>query len=668
VSLLELVGLSSLAVAQPLLDVFGRNASVFVVQSARPRDVILFGVALTLGPSLLLWAVEVVVGAVSDRARLALHAGFIGLLGAVFATVVMKRTIDSFDFWSDYKRTVASFLAGGLLVAAYLRFAPVRSWLRYLAVAAPVFLLTFLLASQAATIVNPTDLPEAASIHVTRPAPVVMIILDELPTKSILDGRGGVDRDLFPGFGELAGTATWYRNNTTVAPLTPEAIPPILTGRYADHDALPVAAEYPRNLFSLLRGTYDIHASEAQTRLCPSRCGGSQPSTARVLRSLATTASDVWRGLAEPWSRPAKLNFDVGNAIPNYDPALQAEHFIDSLAVAEKPRFDFLHLVLPHHGFRFTPSGDTYLAPVIPMGLDEEYRWSDAGLADETRRRHLLQLQYTDHLLQRIFQRLRDLGTYDESLVIVTADHGISFTEGEALRAITPGNHDDIMWVPLLIKAPGQRAPRVVDEPTRSIDIVPTIASTLGVDIPWEIDGVAASEARPASYARPRILNLVGWSAELEGDYVTTDGDEGYREVLAAGPPSTRGDPRLRLFRRGPYADLVGRRVDELGLGPEMPISAELAPGPELVVEGDEPFAPVVYDGRMPAGPRLEIAVAVNGRIGTVTGVFYGFGLRIFNAVVPEHLLRNGRNDVRLFAVEGNTPTLRPIRASPLTS
>jgi hypothetical protein len=75
-----------------------------------------------------------------------------------------------------------------------------------------------------------------------------------------------------------------------------------------------------------------------------------------------------------------------------------------------------------------------------------------------------------------------------------------------------------------------------------------------------------------------------------------------------------------------------------------------------------------VYDGRMPAGPRLEIAVAVNGRIGTVTGVFYGFGLRIFNAVVPEHLLRNGRNDVRLFAVEGNTPTLRPIRASPLTS
>jgi hypothetical protein len=92
-----------------------------------------------------------------------------------------------------------------------------------------------------------------------------MIILDELPTKSILDGRGGVDRDLFPGFGELAGTATWYRNNTTVAPLTPEAIPPILTGRYADHDALPVAAEYPRNLFSLLRGTYDIHASEAQS-------------------------------------------------------------------------------------------------------------------------------------------------------------------------------------------------------------------------------------------------------------------------------------------------------------------------------------------------------------------------------------------------------------------
>jgi hypothetical protein len=337
----------------------------------------------------------------------------------------MKRTIESFEFWSDYKRTATALLAGGLLAAAYLRFSPVRSWLRYLAIAAPVFLLGFLLASPAATMVNPADLPKAASIRVARPAPVVMVILDELPTKSILDGRGGVDEDLFPGFAQLSRSATWYRNHTTVAPLTPEAVPAILTGRYPDADALPVAAEHPRNLFSLLRGTYDIHASETLTRLCPpARCGGRQRSTARVLRSLSSTASDVWRGLAEPWSRPAKLNFDVGNAIPRYDPASQAEQFIDSLAAEGQPRLDFAHIVLPHHGFRFTPSGALYEAPVVPAGLDEEHHWRDAGLAEETRRRHLLQLQYTDHLLQGVLQRLRNLGTYDESLVIVTADHG----------------------------------------------------------------------------------------------------------------------------------------------------------------------------------------------------------------------------------------------------
>jgi hypothetical protein len=70
----------------------------------------------------------------------------------------------------------------------------------------------------------------------------------------------------------------------------------------------------------------------------------------------------------------------------------------------------------------------------------------------------------------------------------------------------------------------------------------------------------------------------------------------------------------------------------------------------------------------MPGGPNLEVAIAVNGTIGVVTNVYHALGLRLFNTVVPEHLLRKGRNDVRLFAVAGDTPALRPIRASPIAS
>jgi hypothetical protein len=272
----------------------------------------------------------------------------------------------------------------------------------------------------------------------------------------------------------------------------------------------------------------------------------------------------------------------------------------------------------------------------------------------------------TDRLLGRMLDRLRDLGTYDESLVVVTADHGISFSAGERIRGVTDENPNEILWTPLFVKAPGQRRGEVVDAPMRAVDIVPTIADILGLDIPWEIDGVAASDPRPASYDRPRILDWRYSRAEPDdGDYFTVEGDESYAEVLEARPSGVGGDPDARLYRRGRYGRIVGRRVDDLDVGSEAPFGGELnPPGPEPVVEADATSLPVYLVGKLPGGPEVEVAVAVNGVVGTVTDVTYPFGpsARIFTTVVPEHLLREGRNEIELYLLEGGSvPTLHPI-------
>ena len=48
----------------------------------------------------------------------------------------------------------------------------------------------------------------------------------------------------------------------------------------------------------------------------------------------------------------------------------------------------------------------------------------------------------------------------------------------------------DMLPVPLFIKAPGQRQGRTVaDAHLQTIDILPTIADLLGVEIPWRVDG-----------------------------------------------------------------------------------------------------------------------------------------------------------------------------------
>ena len=62
-----------------------------------------------------------------------------------------------------------------------------------------------------------------------------------------------------------------------------------------------------------------------------------------------------------------------------------------------------------------------------------------------------------------------------------------------------------------------------------------------------------------------------------------------------------------------------------------------------------------------PSGRKREIAVAVNGTIEAVGRTFYldGEPDETFAVVVPEWVLREGRNDVRVFEVRGRRGKLR---------
>ena len=78
----------------------------------------------------------------------------------------------------------------------------------------------------------------------------------------------------------------------------------------------------------------------------------------------------------------------------------------------------------------------------------------------------------------------------------MTADHGLAFKPGLSRRTINRRTFGEIAGVPLFIKAPGQRAGRIVDAPARTIDILPTVADQLGVAMPWEVEGRSLRDAR----------------------------------------------------------------------------------------------------------------------------------------------------------------------------
>ena len=80
--------------------------------------------------------------------------------------------------------------------------------------------------------------------------------------------------------------------------------------------------------------------------------------------------------------------------------------------------------------------------------------WDNDGVkARFGQQRHLLQLGYTDRLLGEYLDRLEAIGDFDRAMVIVAADHGITFVAGEHSRGDT-SNVGGIAGVPLLFKEP----------------------------------------------------------------------------------------------------------------------------------------------------------------------------------------------------------------------
>jgi Sulfatase len=262
---------------------------------------------------------------------------------------------------------------------------------------------------------------------------------------------------------------------------------------------------------------------------------------------------------------------------------------------------------------------------------------------------------------------MHELGTWDDSLVVVTADHGLSFTPGAHLRGASAENVHEVAWTPLLVKTPGQGRGEVVDRPVRSIDVVPTIADVLGMELPEEVDGTSVLDERRRRDDEVRLLDWGPSDLPTDDDgYATLDGEAGYEAVLESPRPAAGDDPDLALHRHGRYGSLVGRRLDDLDVAAPTPWLAEVnPPGARRVVDDPRRQVPVYVVGKLPGGPDVDVAVAANGVVGAVAPVYRPFGpaARIFLTFLPERLLHEGENRLGVYLVEGSqrSPRLREV-------
>ena len=133
--------------------------------------------------------------------------------------------------------------------------------------------------------------------------------------------------------------------------------------------------------------------------------------------------------------------------------------------------FYFLHYYDPHHPYE------------PPKKFKKQY--PDNPYAAE--------IAFTDYCIGQVTDKLKELGLYDSTLIVIAGDHG------EMLYEHNEKTHSYFIYqgavkVPLIFKLPGTQKPKRIKKLAGLIDIVPTICSLLGIEKPENAKGVDLSK------------------------------------------------------------------------------------------------------------------------------------------------------------------------------
>jgi arylsulfatase A-like enzyme len=165
----------------------------------------------------------------------------------------------------------------------------------------------------------------------------------------------------------------------------------------------------------------------------------------------------------------------------------------DLLTQLEKPAICYFHLYPPHAPYQPEKGFDQlFLNGWKPKAKPRHNLWKDSTSSrkflNELRLAYDQFLANTDFAVGEFMSQLQSEGVLDNSLLILTSDHGESFERGyfghSGPYVYEPGIH-----IPLLISFPGQTTRRDYYSVTNSVDVLPSLLHWFGYEIPEWCEG-----------------------------------------------------------------------------------------------------------------------------------------------------------------------------------
>ena len=320
---------------------------------------------------------------------------------------------------------------------------------------------------------------------------IVLISIDTLRPDHL--GCYGYTRNTSPSINKFAKESIRFTNCITPRTITSPAVTSILTGLYPQTHGV-------RRLCVPLNpkfATVVEYLKNAGYRTCGITCN-------RVLRrQLARLDSgfDMWD--EDCPHRGTKFGFPTYQKYAE-DGNKVAYKWLEKNYDKPEPFFLWIHYFEPHGPYNppHVFQEYTHTPLLIPAHEIPEYQRLEEITTDMVDVNKYIveydkEIRYTDHYVGELIDRLKEMGVYENSLVIVTADHGESLTEHEFYINHGGYTYEACAKVPLLIKLPdyvpnkSEKDDTVIEGQVSLIDLVPTMLDMAGVYQRSYLDGTS---------------------------------------------------------------------------------------------------------------------------------------------------------------------------------
>jgi len=305
------------------------------------------------------------------------------------------------------------------------------------------------------------------------PRNLLLITVDTLRPDHL--GAWGYERGTSPGIDALAAGGVVFEDAYSHTSWTLPSLATLMTSLYtSSHGAWNFESKLPESVTTLaeILAEHGYHTGAVVTHVFAGRKYGMHQGFAEFDEELVVEGIRAHAQITSPRV------------------SAKGAEWIQRRSGDERPWFLWLHYFDPHGQYMEHP------------GISERFgRAEKLDLYDG-------EIAFTDRAIGTLLARLDAMGHADDTVVVLTADHGEEFGEhGRTRHGKTL--FEEVIRVPLVVRAPGLTPGRVVG-PAPSVDLLPTLLELMGLPAPEGLSGaslLAAMQGAPLE-ARPVLSEL----------------------------------------------------------------------------------------------------------------------------------------------------------------